>query len=494
MRVSVTSGSSGRGRHHATLPFVVAALLLLLFVLLVGMASDARAGGTLTATGVQVAGRHADVQIVVTFTGPALSAAQLTATDPNPYDGAAAMLVSSSGAGTRVAASKARGVTIGLRAVPGGLSIRMAAAAGAFKYLSYALAPQPAGSTVAGEQLVIKLWRSVPVAPATKFRAHDNCLTLKLLATPKPGTLTATGAASGLFENQFRIVLRDPTGRVLASRSVSADGPWRFSLRYSAAQAEDGTFEAAAFSAKDGALICLAQTFVQLPASNARANLSVAFRAHADVNGDGRADLVRLVTALDSHSGGLTSRLVVNLAGGRQLALAMPAGAIADGLPGLVATGEVNGRKGEELFVDVQQDLSATEIVIDDEIWVITDWNGTLRVAGSLPAFGDVYGTVFGITCSARGSARLVTDHAFFLNRRTNRGTREDTVYRWSGPAPEIRRLHAATTPDRCAAAVARRRAVRPRARAVAGPFRALVERARRVPCARRTSPSGICP
>ena len=90
------------------------------------------------------------------------------------------------------------------------------------------------------------------------------------------------------------MVLRDAFGQVLAARAVSASGRWSVALHYTAPQGQGGYLEAAASSAKDGALACLVQRAFALPASNRRANLSVVYRAHADVNGDGRRDLVTL--------------------------------------------------------------------------------------------------------------------------------------------------------------------------------------------------------
>jgi hypothetical protein len=113
--------------------------------------------------------------------------------------------------------------------------------------------------------------------------------------------------AARLFENRFRVVLRDSFGDVLAARSVSATGRWSVTLHYTAPQGQGASFEAAASSAKDGALACLVQRGFALPASNARANLHVVYRAYADVNGDQRLDLVTL-RRISASGGGWRSR------------------------------------------------------------------------------------------------------------------------------------------------------------------------------------------
>ena len=135
-------------------------------------------------------------------------------------------------------------------AVPTGLSVGIGALPGAFKYLSY--------SATGGGRLVVDLRKSTFAPAGDITRGTDNCLTLNgVRATP--GTVTARGTAHGLFENQFRAVLRDFFGHVLATRAVTVSGRWSVAVHYTAPQGQGASFEAAASSAKDGALACQVQ-------------------------------------------------------------------------------------------------------------------------------------------------------------------------------------------------------------------------------------------
>jgi hypothetical protein len=66
----------------------------------------------------------------------------------------------------------------------------------------------------------------------------------------------------------FGIVVRGATGNVLGrAGGVHARGAWTTTVRYRAAHRQEGTLEAVAFSPKDGAISCIAQVRVTLPAS-----------------------------------------------------------------------------------------------------------------------------------------------------------------------------------------------------------------------------------
>ena len=162
-----------------------------------------------------------------------------------------------------------------------------------------------------------------------------------------------------------------------------------------------------------------------LPASNRRANLSVVYRAYADVNGDGRRDLVTL-----RHISTAKGQLTVALA--RDGRLSVTTASDANWLPGLVATGNVDGRPGEELFIDVQHITTA------EGISIYTYWHRRLVKAGTLSAYGYDYGVLYGLTCSARGARHFITQHSFYIKFGTHQWMRQDTAYVWRGPALKL--------------------------------------------------------
>ncbi|MGZ4480949.1 MAG: DUF4232 domain-containing protein, partial [Gaiellales bacterium] len=176
----------------------------------------------------------------------------------------------------------------------------------------------------------------------------------------------------------------------------------------------------------------LVQKDVALPASNPRANLHVLYRAYADVNGDGRRDLVTL-----RHVSASKGQLTVALAVGPRLSVSTPSDA--SWLPGLVATGNVDGRPGEELFVDVAHVTTA------ESISIYTYWQGALVKAGTLSAHGYDYGILYGLTCSAQGTRHLITQHDFYMKFGTHQWMRQDTVYLWQGPRLKLLARYAAT-------------------------------------------------
>ena len=143
--------------------------------------------------------------------------------------------------------------------------------------------------------------------------------------------------------------------------------------------------------------------------------------------------------------GASKGQLTVALADGGRLSVITPSDAV--WLPGLVATGNVDGRPGEELFVDV------THVTTAESISIYTDWRGSLVRAGTLPAYGNDYGVLYGITCGAQGNRHLVTDHSFYIRFGTHQWMGQDTVYVWQGPALKLfarepaRRLRGAPSP-----------------------------------------------
>jgi hypothetical protein len=405
------------GRHLAGLAALGAALTLAAY------GASAASTPTVTATAVHITDHPAFVQAVVDFSGAAVAGNHVQATDPGPADGTANVLVSYPSVASRVPVRTAHGVSVRVVEVPSGLSVGIGALPGAFKYLSH--------NVTGGDQLVVDLWKSTFAPAGDITRGTDNCLTLNgVRATP--GTVTARGTAHGLFENHFRAVLPDFFGHVLTTRAVTASGRWSVAVHYTAPQGQGASFEAAASSAKDGALACLVQKAFALPASNARANLSLVYRAYADVNGDGRPDLVTL-----RHVSASKGKLTVMLAGGGRLSVTTPSDAA--WLPALVAAGNVDGRPGEELFVDV------THVTTAESISIYTYWQGHLVKAGTLSAYGYDYGILYGLTCSAKSTRHFTIEHDFYLKFGTDRWMRQDAVYLWQGATLRRFARHAAT-------------------------------------------------
>ena len=129
-----------------------------------------------------------------------------------------------------------------------------------FEYLSY---------TVLGSRLAIDLWKSSPPSSAAELPTGTNgCLTLAAVHVSK-GLVASSGREHNLFEHQFQVVLRGRDGSVLSRALVVADsGHWHNQLHYRTSTAQPGTLEGAAASPKDGALTCLVQARVTLPASS----------------------------------------------------------------------------------------------------------------------------------------------------------------------------------------------------------------------------------
>jgi len=210
----------------------------------------------LTATGVRIGDHPAYVRVVVDFNGkvPASQVEfdRLTGT-------MATVHVAHPGIKTQTARRTGEGVHVALQRGTQALHIAMSFARHRFKYVSYAV--------VTGNRLAIDLWKSAPPSKPLEFRsAPDGCLEFGSWHSSH-GKVTAKGSAGDLFEHTFRVVVRGASGKVLAQRARQANGYWSATLRYHATHRQAGTLEAVAFSAKDGALACLAQVRVTLPAS-----------------------------------------------------------------------------------------------------------------------------------------------------------------------------------------------------------------------------------
>lgn len=241
-----------------------------------------------TVTAVRFTDHPAYVAVTVDFVAGAVRPAEVTATDPNPFDGSSTLVVTRPGLHTRVSARTGLGVTAHIRRLPSGaLQIRLTSVRNRFKYLGY--------TTVSGSHLVIQLWKSRPPSPVAEIRrGAGGCLELDR-SRVTAGVVTASGRSTGLFENQAVLALRGADGRVLAQRTVHVSrGRWSGRLTYRARR-QAGTLEVHAASAKDGSLACLAQIRVTLPASPPPLSVTVlsrypqqCLRAVTRPSGDGR--------------------------------------------------------------------------------------------------------------------------------------------------------------------------------------------------------------
>jgi len=213
--------------------------------------------GACTAVAVRIAGHPGYVRAVVDFSGGVIRGNQVSATDPQPMDGTASLMVARTGIRTAVPTTSGDGITVRTLQRPGLLRISIGARRGRFKYLAYAV--------VAGDRIVIDLWKSAPPSPAAEIhRGRGGCLTLDS-AYVAAGTASASGRERNLFESQFQVVIRGGDGHVLARHHVHAvAGHWSTRLAYRVSRRQAGTLEAVDFSAADGALDCLAQLRVTL--------------------------------------------------------------------------------------------------------------------------------------------------------------------------------------------------------------------------------------
>jgi hypothetical protein len=221
----------------------------------VAAGADARTT-TLTAVDLR-AGVHPNfVRVVVDLAGGSIIAGEVEATDPNPIDGSARLLVRRPGASTIAAPLSAFGVLARVRSVPEGLAISLWAPIRRFKYLEYFVLDGP-------ERLVIDLWTAAPPPPgAAVLRGRRGCLTLRSFSLAG-GQARASGRERFLFEHSFVLIVRNHRGVIVGERPITATGAWTGTVRYRPT-GRPGTLEAYAASAKDGSLDCLVQARVRL--------------------------------------------------------------------------------------------------------------------------------------------------------------------------------------------------------------------------------------
>jgi hypothetical protein len=234
---------------------------LALAVVLLG-AGPQGALAALTPSGVHVSAQPAFVRVVVDFTGGAVDLTNVQATDPKPADGFARVEVTHPG----ISVSRLDSTGSGVRALvtlDGAKTarIQLVQTPGKFKYVR--ITAQPKTKPV---RLVIDLYRTAPPSSKAEIRSGvDGCLSLT--SVQGSGTsFSVAGTETNVHEGSFVIRVRDATGKVVGTKFVTARGVWSQSLSYDVEQAQSGTIEAVAASAKDGSLACLVQLRVALRA------------------------------------------------------------------------------------------------------------------------------------------------------------------------------------------------------------------------------------
>ncbi len=237
------------GRRSSVIAFLTALVVLLL------------AAGAVACVAVAIRfGDHpAYARAVVDFTSGTIAVRNVEATDPSPFDGVVALRVTRSGIHTHVSSARGLGVTVRITARTGALVITLSAARHRFKYLSYAV--------IGGDRLAIDLWKSAPPSKAAEIRrGAAGCLTLDR-SSVSAGLITAAGHARPIFENQFPLILRGTDGSIIASQTMHVNhGSWSGRLAYHTNRTQPGTLEASVASPRDGALVCIVQIRLTVPA------------------------------------------------------------------------------------------------------------------------------------------------------------------------------------------------------------------------------------
>jgi len=375
-----------------------------------------RSATSQTATAIRVGDHPGYVGVVVDLRGTVPQANGATyATDTDPSDGRAVVRFGIIGLRTTAAPVDYDGVSARLSQGHNYIDLGLRVAPGRFKYLSWLW--------LGNDRLVVDLWKSAPPSAAAEIRGANGCLTLGAVRVTAEGVVTASGTESGVFEHQFVARVRAASGAVLAQQTVhSSGGQWSVALIPYAQRPQPATFEAVVRSSADGSLACLVQRRVALP-DIGPAPLRLQYRAHADLDGSGHLDLITLRRISPAHG-----QITATLASG-QVSITTDSSAVA--LPALVATGNVDGYPGDELFVDVEH-ISTNEF-----IGIYTYRDGALHHAATLAGYSAHPGLWAGMTCAAPGRAHTVVVHQFVEQGTGARAywTRQDTVYTWSGPS-----------------------------------------------------------
>jgi hypothetical protein len=175
----------------------------------------------------------------------------------------------------------------------------------------------------------------------------------------------------------------------------------------------------------------LAVTSAARPLSHIGAH-SLAYSAHADVDGDGRGDVVTL-----HRQPAARGHINVQLATGRTLGVNLRSDA--PFVPGLASAGNVNGVLGEELFIDIRH------FPTHEVIGVFTYSGRHLRLAQQLLAFSSDFPIRNGIVCRTRGNNHRITQYQFQLHVTGTHWhwARKTTLYTWKGAALRRGSTHA---------------------------------------------------
>ena len=236
--------------------------LTLLAALAAAAVLPAPAGAALTATNIRIGERPAFVRVVVDFTGGRLQDNNTFATDPNPFGGRSVIEVSKPGIDTDAAPEFAHGVLARLVQHADRIVLRLRSDRRRFKYLAYEERRFPT-------RLVVELWKAKPPSADAEFPTapQRRCLEIETFSVG-PGSASAAGEERRLFEHSFVLALRNRRGeRVRMVPITAAGGNWSRTFSYSVGVRQPGTLEAVSFSAKDGAVDCIAQVRVTLKPS-----------------------------------------------------------------------------------------------------------------------------------------------------------------------------------------------------------------------------------
>jgi hypothetical protein len=213
----------------------------------------------LTAHRIRVGDHPAFVRVVVDFTDGRLGSNDSEAVDPDPFgDGRAIVDVRHHRIQAQAAAVRRFGLRVRLTQARNRIRIRVTGARRRFKHMSRTQLTGP-------DRVVLDVYKSRPAAGGEIPRAARGCLAFRTWSSGR-GAVRAAGTARDLFESSFVLIVRDARGRVRGTRVVTypTSGRWTQRVRHRATSVQSGTLEAVAHSARDGALVCIAQVRVTL--------------------------------------------------------------------------------------------------------------------------------------------------------------------------------------------------------------------------------------
>ncbi len=202
-----------------------------------------------SATAIRVGDHPAYLRIVLDRTAtPALGE---FAVDSQINDGTAVVDVPRTRIGS-LRQTRLYGVTITPTQRGTTLRLKITTTAGRFKYY---------GDGTLSHRVVMDLWKTRPVYPAATVR-DAGCLAITS-ASPGTGKINARGLGRGIFENQFSVVVRNSSGRVVGRKvpvfiNGFPNGTWSTTVSYTVAGRQIGTLEAVDFGGRVGDL-CVAQ-------------------------------------------------------------------------------------------------------------------------------------------------------------------------------------------------------------------------------------------